>query len=222
MANNTDYVPRGDHAFLIFARNLYDYALDNFSRWQIPSPQVELEALLTDCEAKFEVAVNPNRGKLDVAYKNRSRDVLKKAMRVYCKAYLLYNPKVTDVDREYMGLTVYHKGRHRVSEPDSVPVLEIRLKKLREIPIFYHDSKSTRRGKPAHVHGIEILWAILDHFPMNIEQELIHSMFDTASPCVLKFGEEDRGKHVYMVGRWEIEREGEKGSFGEIKEAFVP
>jgi hypothetical protein len=88
-----------------------------------------------------------------------------------------------------------------------VPALIIRLKNPREILIYCHDSESGGRGKPLHVHGIEIRWAILDHFPVDIEKELFLSAFDTASPCVLQFGEQDRGKRVYMCGRWEIERE---------------
>ncbi|MDR1218303.1 MAG: hypothetical protein LBK73_01695 [Treponema sp.] len=88
-----------------------------------------------------------------------------------------------------------------------MPALIIRLKNPREILIYCHDSESGGRGKPLHVHGIEIRWAILDHFPVDIEKELFLSAFDTASPCVLQFGEQDRGKRVYMCGRWEIERE---------------
>jgi hypothetical protein len=221
MANNTDYIPRGDGPFLEFAKTLYAYALANFSRWQVPSPQTDLETLLADYEAKFQAAQDPNRGKVDVLNKNESRDVLKKALRVYCKAYLLYNPKVTDEDRECMGLPVYSGNRSPVQPPESMPVLTVRLNNPREVPVYYHDSVSGGRGKPPHVHGIEIRWAILDQFPADIK-ELTQSAFDTASPYVLKFAEHERGRRVYMCGRWEIAREGEKGSFGEIIEAVIP
>jgi hypothetical protein len=221
MANNTDYIPRGYGPFLEFAKNLYAYALANFNRWSIPSPQADLEALLTGYEAKFEAAQNPNRGKVDTLNKKKSRAALEKAVRAYCKAYLLYNPKVTDEDRERMGLPVYTGSRSPVNVPGSVPVLTVRLNNPRELPLYYHDSVSGKRGKPPHVHGIEIRWVILDHFPADII-ELTQSAFDTASPCVLKFAEHERGLRVYMCGRWEIEREGEKGSFGEIIEAVIP
>jgi hypothetical protein len=222
MAKQRSYIPDGDRAFLEFVKFLYAYALLHFARWLVPSPQPELEALLTDYEAKFEAAQNPNRGKVDVANKNESRKVLEKAVRAYCKAYLLYNPKVTVEDRELMGLPVYKAGKSPVSVPESVPVLTVHLKNPREVPIYYHDSETGGRGKPAGVHGIEIRWALLDHFPTDIEGELTQSAFDTASPCVLKFAEHERGKRVYMCGRWEIQREGEKASFGEIIEAVIP
>jgi hypothetical protein len=34
--------------------------------------------------------------------------------------------------------------------------------------------------------------------------------------------EQDRGKHIYLLGRWEINREGGKGPFGAIEEAIIP
>jgi hypothetical protein len=91
----------------------------------------------------------------------------------------------------------------------------------REAAVPYRDKGSARRGKPKDVHGIEVCWAILDHPPASIK-ELINSAFDTESPLILEFGEEDRGKRVYLVGRWEIEREGVKGDFGEIVPAVIP
>jgi hypothetical protein len=184
-------------------------------------PAGGLDALLTAYEAKFEAAQNPNRGKVDTLNKNENRAALEKAVRAYCKAYLLYKPKVTDEDRERMGLPVYTGSRSPVGVPASVPVLTVRLNNLREVSVYYHGSVSGSRGKPAHVHGIEIRWAILDHFPADIS-ELTQSAFDTSSPCTLKFAEHERGLRVYMCGRWEIQREGEKGSFGEIAEAVIP
>jgi hypothetical protein len=62
---------------------------------------------------------------------------------------------------------------------------------------------------------------MLDHAPADIN-ELDKSAFDTRSPLILEFGEEDRGRRIYMTGRWEIEREGIKGDFGEIVSAVVP
>jgi phosphoribosylformylglycinamidine (FGAM) synthase PurS component len=221
MAGNSDYIPRQDVAFLEFAKTLLACAHVHFEQFGVPDPQGEM-VLLGIYETKLEAAQDPNRGKVDVLAKNESRDALEKAVRAYCKAYLLYNPKVTDEDRERMGLPVYSGGHHPVPVPDSVPVLTVKLKNPREIPIYYHDSMLGKRGKPAGVHGIEIRWAILDHFPSDIEAELTKSAFDTRSPCVLKFAEYERGKRVYMCGRWEISREGQKGSDGEITEAVIP
>jgi hypothetical protein len=79
-----------------------------------------------------------------------------------------------------------------------------------QIVVPYRDENSAKRGKPANVHGVEVRYAVLDHEPASRE-ELVRSAFDTNSPLYLNFGEEDRGKRVYMYGCWEIEREGPAG-----------
>jgi hypothetical protein len=91
----------------------------------------------------------------------------------------------------------------------------------RRLVITYRDEGSKRRGKPAGVHGIEVRWAILDTPPVHIS-ELAHSSFDTNPPLTIDFEEDQRGKRVYLAGRWEISREGEKGPFGDIEEAVIP
>lgn len=72
------------------------------------------------------------------------------------------------------------------------------------------------------MHGVEIRWAFRDEPPLDIEQDLGNSAFDTNSPHKLVFKEADRGKRIYLAGRWEIEREGEKGECGDIVTAIVP
>jgi hypothetical protein len=70
------------------------------------------------------------------------------------------------------------------------------------------------------VHGVEVHYGIQDHEPANRE-ELVHVVIDTNSPLYLNFGEEDRGKKVYMYGHWVIERENEKGPPGPIESCFI-
>lgn len=91
----------------------------------------------------------------------------------------------------------------------------------RQVVVPYRDRGSEHRGKPADVHGVEVCWALLDHAPVNVK-ELDNSAFDTNSPLTLVFEEQDRGKRIYMAGRWEIEREGIKGEFRDIVSALVP
>jgi hypothetical protein len=43
-------------------------------------------------------AMDPNRGKVDVLRKNQDKATLKTAVRNFIKAYVMYNPNVTDVD----------------------------------------------------------------------------------------------------------------------------
>jgi hypothetical protein len=216
-----DYIPSSDEKFLEWSKNLYAYALANFAKWSVPTPQTDLQAPLTAYEAAFETAQSPNRGKVDVLTKNETRDTLKGKIRVYVKAYLVNNPVVTDEDKAAMDLPVYKKGKSPIQLPQTVPELTVDTGIPRRHKVHYRDQGTERRGKPPHVAGIEIRHAILDHYPVSVD-ELVNSDFDTASPFVKDYDEADRGKRVYYCGRWEIPKEGGKGPFGEIVEAIIP
>ena len=217
----SDYIPRPDGAFLEWVKNLYAYALAQFPGWSIPSPQTGLETLMTAYDAAYTAAENPNRGKADVLRKNETRTALEAAVRVYVKAYLINNPAVTGEDKVALGLPVYSHTRHPVPVPHTSPQLFIDTRTRRRLIITYQDEGSTHRGKPDHVHGIEVRWAILDNPPADVK-DLTHSAFDTNPPLTLEFEEHERGKKVFMCGRWEIQREGEKGPDGAIEEAIIP
>jgi hypothetical protein len=120
-----------------------------------------------------------------------------------------------------MGLPIHKTTHTPIPIPHTAPQLFIDTGTRRRLIITYRDEGSDRRGKPFGVHGIEVRWAILDAPPANIKQ-LVNSAFDTNPPLILEFEELERGKKVYMCGRWEIEREGEKGPFGDIEEAVIP
>jgi hypothetical protein len=216
-----DYIPRTDGAFLEWVKNLYDYALAHYARWSVPSPQASLETLLGAYQAGYAAAQNPNRGKADVLKKNETRQALEAAVRVYVKAYLSNNPAVTDEDKVALGLPVYRRTRHPVPVPHTSPQLFIDTGTRRRLIITYKDEGSEHRGKPQGVHGIEVRWAVLDTPPADLK-DLIHSAFDTKPPLILEFEEHERGSKVYLCGRWEIQREGEKGPDGAIEEAIIP
>jgi hypothetical protein len=217
----SDYIPRPDGAFLEWVKNLYAYTLTHYTGWSVPSPQTSLETLLNAYDSAYTAAQNPNRGKADVLKKNETRKALETAVRVYVKAYLINNPAVTDEDKVAMGLPVYSHTHHPVPIPHTSPQLFIDTGTRRRLIITYKDEGSEHRGKPHGVHGIEVRWAILDHPPVDLK-ELIHSAFDTNPPLTLEFEEHERGKKVYLCGRWEIQREGEKGPEGAIEEAIIP
>jgi hypothetical protein len=70
---------------------------------------------LTAYEAAFEAAKNPNRGKVDVLNKNETKAAIESGLRALIKAYLTYNPEVSDADKESMRFpcTIRPAPRHR-------------------------------------------------------------------------------------------------------------
>ncbi|GMO63641.1 MAG: hypothetical protein Ta2A_10880 [Treponemataceae bacterium] len=216
-----DYVPRPDEKFLDWAKNLVASSLQNFSRWQVPSPQAAIGQLLTDYETAFQTQLDPNHGKIDTVRKNDTRTVLEKAIRGYVAAYLAHNPLVTEEDKAALGIPIYKQGKSPVPAPTTSPQLEPDTGTRRQVLVCYRDEDSNRRGKPKGVRGIDVRWAILDAPPTDLSQ-LTNAEFDTKAPLAIVFGEADRGKKVFMCGRWEIDREGIAGPWGDVEEAIIP
>jgi hypothetical protein len=157
---------------------------------------------------------------LDTLNKNRAKEAGTALSASFLNEYIRYSSHVSEADKASLGIFA-PKPKHRIEPPHTVPVLEPHAGTPGQIVVPYRDENSAKRGKPANVHGVEVRYAILDHEPAS-RGELVHSAFDTNSPLYLNFGEEDRGKRVYMYGCWEIEREGEKGPPGEIVSCFIP
>jgi hypothetical protein len=220
-----DFIPASDANFNVFFKNIVDYVDErtggNKPVWDfIPSESLDtFHEAWNAWDAAYQKTLVPHTP-VDTKEKNRARKSSKKELRLFTNRFLRY-PPVTDEDRDNMGVPNRKDGRSPVPVPTTSPILLINTGTRRRVIINYRDEQSLRRGKPRGVHGIEVRWAVLDRPPQN-EEELIHSAFDTRSPLVLEFREEDRGKRVYLAGRWEIEREGKKGPFSAIEEAVIP
>ncbi|MDR2618236.1 MAG: hypothetical protein LBC62_05130, partial [Treponema sp.] len=139
-----------------------------------------------------------------------------------CVGQWLMWKQVTNQEREDMGVHNKKARREQIPAPATVPELSPKAGNPRQVFIHYRDKGSARRGKPADVHGIEIKWDYRTEPPTDIDQDLVNSSFDTKTPLILDFKESDRGKRIYLAGRWEIEREGVKGKFGDIVTTIVP
>lgn len=217
---STDYIPKRDEVFRDWTQNLYTYVLSKYQNWNIPSPQPPLESLLNTYQTALTVAQNPNRGKVDILTKNEARAALEAAVRPYIKAYLSFNPAVSDADREQMGITIHNKIKTPVPPPSTIPEAEIDSAIIRQLTIHFKDNGSERRGKPPGVHGVEIVWDMTETTPAKME-EFRNSVFDTRSPYTFSFDESQRGKKVFFCLRWENAK-GEKGPWSEIYTAVIP
>jgi hypothetical protein len=216
-----DFIPHQDGAFLEWAKTLLAYVTPKLTVFNIPvGTLTPIQGLLTAYETAFNAAQNPNRGKVDVLTKNEAKEALIRVLRTFIKGFLAYNPAVSDADKENMGLPLHDGTRTPAPAPTTIPELELDSSVIRQISVHFRDAGSDRRGKPAHVHGVELRWALLDNPPQSVE-DLTKSAFDTASPYTFKFDEGDRGKTLYICPCWENNK-GEKGPWGEIVKAIIP
>jgi hypothetical protein len=74
-----DYIPKNDDELLVFTENLYAYALANYTRWQVPSPQAFLEAPIAAYKTALTAYQDPNHGKIDTLNKNETKKTLDSA-----------------------------------------------------------------------------------------------------------------------------------------------
>ena len=216
-----DYIPHQDGAFLEWAVNLLSYTAANKERFGIAEAAITpLQTELAAYQTAHAAAIAPNHGKADTTAKNEARDSLKSALRRFVNAHLRYNEAVSDSDKNKLGLHIPDGKPSPVSAPATRPEFEIDLSQFRQLRVSFHDQDSSRRGKPAGVHGAEIRWDFHDAPPAEVE-ELSHSEFATKTPHTLGFTEGQRGKRVYICLRWENSK-GDKGPWGELLNAIVP
>jgi hypothetical protein len=216
-----DFIPHSDGAFLEWSKILITYATAHVSAFKLDEGALTaVQTQLTAYETAFEAVQNPNRGKVDVLNKNETKTALESGLRAFIKAYLTYNPAVSDADKESMGLPLHDTTRTPTPPPSTIPEIELDSSIIRQVTVVFKDTGSDKRGKPHGVHGIELRWSFLETAPASVE-DLKNSAFDTASPSTFAFDEADRGKALYICPRWENNK-GEKGPWGEIVKAIVP
>jgi hypothetical protein len=156
-----------------------------------------------------------------VEAKKKSRKTLEADVREAIKAYLTYNPLVTDEDRRAMGLPIHKTTRGHSPIAGSHPDFDIDSSMLRQLTIhFYDQGQKKSKAKPAGQHAARIKWAILSAPPTSLD-ELVNSAMDTRTPFTIKFDESDRGKSVYFCLCWVNTRE-EEGPWSEIVMAIIP
>jgi hypothetical protein len=225
VAHKIEIVPVIDAEFAVWAQNLCDLTVlrtgGSPPEWDHVPPDAVTALTTTNgaWRAAYALTLKPHTP-IDTEAKKRARTAMEDEARSFINEYVRNSSKVSAEDKLAVGIRERAK-RRRIEPPHTAPELEPRAGNPRQIEVPYHDAGSEKRGKPQDVHGAEILWAILDHEPTGVE-ELVHSSFDTRSPLTLTFDEADRGRRVYMAGRWEIARESKKGPTGEIVSCFIP
>jgi hypothetical protein len=217
-----DFIPRADNPFLVWQKTLLAYVQNKLGAWGIPqTPVNELQTLTANFGNALAVTENPaTRTKVTVQAKNDARKAVESKTRLFLKAYVTYNPAVTDADRDAMSLPIHKTTRSDVSVPTTTVEAEVSLPSPGVIEISYHDAASGHRAKPEGVHGAEIAWSILATPPVDWK-ELTHSSFDTRTPLRLTFEGAERGKTLYFALRWENTRS-EKVPWSEIQSAIIP
>jgi hypothetical protein len=194
----------------------------NAARWGIAETLIAaLGSLGMAYEAAYTRRMQPDAGKVSTEQKNLALKALKDGVKDMVNGHINHNPAVTPDDRVALGLYVYEPGRKPISKPETTVVLRTDPVMVRQVAVYFTDSTTPdKRGKPAGVEFMELVCGVLDSPPRSTD-DLHRAVTASRSPVVLTFREEDRGKTVYMAGRWKTATQLE-GPMSGIISAIIP
>jgi hypothetical protein len=89
-----------------------------------------------------------------------------------------------------------------------------------ELILHIRDSQSGKRARPEFTNGAVLFWSVSDT-PITNQEELNTSELVTRTPHIMSFSPTERGKMVYMAGRWQTGG-GKKGPWSDIVSAVIP
>jgi len=181
---------------------------------------MEMDSVVATVDLAQAKAENKDtRTKLDVFDRLEAIKAAHIVFRRTINICVVNNPVATPED--YVALNVPRpKHNSPLPVPSNFPFITIGRNMIRQLEIGFSDQDKQTRGKPYGVSGAVIRWAILETPPANVD-DLNNSILDTASPCILEFTEEQRGKRVYFCLAWQNPK-GEKGPWSEIENAIIP
>jgi hypothetical protein len=216
-----EYLNGSDENLRKGAKKTLAYLTGNFARMGCPDPALKLKVPIEAFDAALTAAQDTSTGQEATALKNDTKTTMIDALREYANQNLVYNPKVTHEDKIALGLRI-PKTPATINPPNVVPIVVAILLVIRQVTFRYYKQPGDKRmGKPDGAAKFVIYHAILDHEPTSIA-ELIHKTTVSKGAAVLNFNEEDRGKKLYYVVCWAIERDDLEGPKSEIKFVIIP
>jgi hypothetical protein len=218
----TDFVPAPDAAFNLWQNNLLNKAQAAEPRLNIPPHIImELHPKQDRWTAAFNTAEDPQtRTKATVKEKQEARKGYEAALREFIKAWLAYNPEMSDADRENFGLPVHDTKPTPAPDIGSRPELEVDFKQIQKHILMVRDTEAKSAGKPAHVAGFEIWRKVGDPAPTTeADWQLVAQA--PHSPHALNYSEAESGLRVYYRVRW-VNTRGVPGPWSETQNAVIP
>ncbi|MDR0743951.1 MAG: hypothetical protein LBF05_06320 [Tannerella sp.] len=159
------------------------------------------------------------RTPITIQAKNDARKAAEKKVRDFLKAYVTYNPPVTNADRKAMEVPIHKKTRDHSPIATTWPWVFVSVDQERHLRFDFQGSE-TSKAKLDGQHGMELVGQIGGEMPTD-QNKMPLSFFDTNSPMVIDFLEEYRGEDFYFSYRWE-NNVGEKGPWSNIFKAIIP
>jgi len=221
---SNDYIPARDADFGHWLKNLSAF-VEGKTGGPSPAwdhvPSAEVDALVAACEdwgIHYERTLQPHAPSLTTA-KNDARKRAEAAVRPFVRRFLHF-PPVTNAERVDMGIPNRDAVRTEHHEVREFVEMSLSVTAIREVRVHVKVKGAEGNAKPKGYDGAVLVWATLDSPPADVGALSRHVMASRATH-VLRFGEADRGKTVYVAGAWQNER-GNLGAWSAIMSAIVP
>jgi hypothetical protein len=225
MSKGEDYIPRKDAEFTVFFTNL-ERVTDTKTHGPNPTwthiPEEAVTALtgaLNTWKSAYNATLTPHTPET-TSEKNRIRKITVKHVRLFVRQYIRYSDKVTNFERDQVGVPNDDDTRTPVVTPPDSPVFSIEIAGPGWLKIRIHGEGHTRMAIPYGYGGAVIYWQILDQRPLN-PNTLAESELATTSIHGLYFEEPDWGKKVYVSLRWQT-KGGDRGPYSPMQECVIP
>jgi hypothetical protein len=145
--------------------------------------------------------------------------VTEKTSRNFVKSNLAYNPKVSDADRENMGIPVHDTKPTPAPDITTRPELEVGFSEIQKHTLIVRDSTAKGAGKPAHAAGFEVWRKVGGDAPATeADWQLVAQV--PHSPCTLNYLPEQSGLRAYYRVRW-VNTRGVPGPWSETVSAII-
>ena len=217
-----DYIPTNDAGFNIWQGNDITTISTNANIWDIPP--VEITTLLTFQSSwvdSFAKASNRlNRTSAAVTEKDDAREVYQKALRKFFSQYIINNTKISNSDRDRLGLNVKSNTRIPTPTPASSPIASVDFSMHMQHKVYFNDENTQiSKAKPFGVHGCEIWVKLGGDAPTNAS-DLRFLGTCTRAPYITNFEGTDIGKTAWYWVRW-VNTRGQQGPWSNSVTAIV-
>jgi hypothetical protein len=229
MAHGKDIIPSGDVEFNAFFENVCRYVAQKTSggtpEWTyIPAAAItKLNNAYADWYT-FYAPTLKDHTRAETAAKNAARRRDEPVLRNFIQTWFRRFPDiVTGADLAAMGIPPVDTDRSPIGRSKTRPLFRLVVKDTRLIAILFRDEATPdSNARPYGMNGAVVSYAVSEDGQVITDfKELTRTELATRSPHFLRFGEEDRGKTVYVAMRWQNES-GECGDPTEIQSTIVP
>ncbi|MDR0686044.1 MAG: hypothetical protein LBF79_01090 [Dysgonamonadaceae bacterium] len=223
-----NYIPGSEKGFKLWADNFIDNLSSLGAEDLMPAATYqELVRLHDDYNKKYRISEDKEtRTSSTVLARQEARKICEKEIRFVVRTYLIYNPNVTNAQRELMGLPIHKTDRTPIGVPAESPSMKLKVMSAGQLAVEFKAQKAgdiegkKSNAKPYGMDGAQIVYDVLPEPPID-HAKFTRQHLATRTPYRVYFPAVERGKTAYFAIAW-VNEKGEVGPFSQILSEIIP